>query len=133
LATAVYNSEEIELLDGTTLVLRAMTIKNRRKFMKAFNSMAEIQQPEGDELDPTVAEDALLKLLPYCVAGQRPSWEGVWSEDDEAVEAAIDDITDALDYETVYYIIKQTSGIDLKAMDQMVMEAMMKDESLGTN
>jgi hypothetical protein len=130
LATAVYNSEEITLLDDTNLFLRTMTIKNRRKFMKAFNELAN---GNFDGENPDDAEDALLKLIPYCVRGQRPEWEEALSDDEAKVEEALDKMTDALDTETVYYIIKQTAGIDLKAMDQMVQDMMMKEASAGTN
>lgn len=130
MATAVYNNEEINLQDGTTLFLRSMTIKNRRKFMKGFDRLAN-GGFEGDT--PDDAEDELLKLIPYCVLGQRPEWEAVFSEDEEEVTTALEAMMDALDTDTVYYIIKQTAGIDLKAMDQMALEILAKDTSDGTN
>lgn len=130
MATAVYNSEEITLQDDTTLFLRTLTIKNRRKFMKAFNGLASAG---FDEENPEAAEDELLKLIPYCIMGQRPAWEGVFSDNPELVEEALDAMTEALDTESVYYIIKQTAGIDLKAMDQMVQEMITKGELAGTN
>jgi hypothetical protein len=116
LPTTVYNTEEIELMDGSTLTLRPLTIRNRRKFMDAFDTLANRQVNEGEDRTPEDSEDDLLKLIPYCVTGQRPEWEGVFSRNDEEVEAALDVMAGALDEETVFYIIKQTTGVDLKAM-----------------
>lgn len=130
MATAVYNSEEITLQDGTTLFLRTLTIKGRRKFMKGFNALAN--GTTIDEENPESAEDELLKLIPLCVLGQRPEWEGVFSDDKEVVEEALDALAEAIDTESLYYIIKQTAGIDLKAMDQKVQELVLKDALDGT-
>lgn len=131
MATAVYNSEEIELLDGSTLMLRSLTIRNRRKFMKAFDALAS-QEPSEDRTYED-EEDSLLKLVPYCVTGQRPEWEGIFSKDEEDVEKALDAMGNALDEESVYYIIKQTVGIDLKAMAQQTLDLIQKTELAGTN
>jgi hypothetical protein len=98
--------------------------------MKAFNELAS---GGFDGENPEDAEDELLKLIPYCVLGQRPEWEGVFSDDEEIVNDALDKMMDALDTETVYYIIKQTAGIDLKAMDQMVQDMIAKGELAGTS
>lgn len=137
MATAVYNREEIELLDGSTLELKAMNIKNRRRFMKSYNelvtSMPETTPETEDEFMAQAEsfEDGLLKLIPYCVAGQRPEWDNIWSKDAEEAETALDSMLDALDTDTVQYIIKQVAGIDLKAQNEMVMNAL--KESGGTN
>jgi hypothetical protein len=127
LATAVYNRETINLVDGSTLELKALSIKNRRAFMKAFDALAS-REVEGERTMED-NEDDLLRLIPYCVAGQRPDWEGVWSNDEEVIAAAMDSMTEALDEETMFYIIKQTAGIDLKAMAATAVE-MMKQGAL---
>ncbi len=130
MATAVYNREEIELLDGTTLTLKAMSIKSRRDFMKRFNELAESEKPE--DYDFTDSENDLIKLIPYCVAGQRPEWENVWSNDEKEQEEALDALLGALDPETTYYIIKQVVGLDLKAQDEQIRQLMLNAEQPGT-
>ncbi len=109
MASQVYNTEEIELQDGTTVVLKPLPLKQLRK---AMDSMTEWQQtiadaPDGD-YDAAKAGEwqvnvvaALIKIAAVCLSKQRPDLL-----EDDAYE-------DILDVDSSYKIIEICMGVKL--------------------
>lgn len=136
---SVYTDEEIRLQNGDKLRLRALTLKNRRSFMKAYKAYGTpVEVEEGqDELTEEELElhyeNELLKLVASCVPGQNAEWDKVFSDDPEEVSAALDSMADALTEDDMMYIIKQVGGIDLKENMKRFQEMVEKNpELLGT-
>jgi hypothetical protein len=102
MAKTVFRSETIELLDGTSVTLRPLSIKNMRKFQSAF---AEMQTEESAEQDVDAALDSILGLARVCL-----------SQDNKALldeETEDNSIEDKLDLDSAYKIIEVCSGIKL--------------------
>ena len=95
MATKIYDTEEIELQDGSKAVLKPLTIKDLRKFMEAINKT----QDSKTELETlTVLIDAcavaLEKQLPDLVKDR-------------------DKLEDALDVPTINRILEVCGGIKM--------------------
>ena len=95
MATKIYDTEEIELQDGSKAVLKPLTIKDLRKFMEVINKT----QDSATELETlTVLIDAcavaLEKQLPDLVKDR-------------------DKLEDALDVPTINRILEVCGGIKM--------------------
>lgn len=121
MATRVFNTEEIELLDGSTVILRPLAIKQLRKFMERFHAWNSINIDDFiKDVDPNdsssimkakleyenVMTDGLMNVALSCLTKTRPDLVKL-DEDGDPVGA------DILDLDTIYKIIEVCGGIKL--------------------
>ena len=62
MATTVYNIEEIQLLNGDTLVIRPLTIKHLKKFLAIIKKMDDPKITEEDQVMEIFIEAAMVCL-----------------------------------------------------------------------
>ena len=94
MATSVYETTEIKLIDGTTVKMRPLKISLLREFMKKF---AEIEKVATDN-------DKSMDVLMECVQIAMKQYAPDLSSDKEKLE-------DNLDLPSVYRVIEAASGI----------------------
>lgn len=102
MANTVYTVEEIELQDGSSVVLRPANIKTLRVFMKKIDELATIEN-QDDYLE--IVLDAAIILLKK----QKPEFN-----DREIAE-------DCLDLDTIFKVIDACGGVKLN--DPKMLEA----------
>lgn len=104
MATKVYETVELELIDGTKIKMRPLKISLLREFMKKFDTVVEVATSNVDSMDVLV-ECAIIAMKQYApeIAEDREKFE------------------DVVDIKMVYKIIEVASGIKLDAEgnDQM--------------
>ena len=96
MATSVYETVEVELIDGSKIKMRPLKISLLREFMKKFETISEV----------TDSNDASMNLLMDCVAIAMKQYEPSLADDREKLE-------DSIDLPTVYKVIEVASGIKL--------------------
>jgi len=94
MATTVYETTEIELLDGTKITMRPLKISLLREFMKTFQTI-------GDVADDN---DASMDVLLDCVQIAMKQYAPDLAVDRERLE-------DSIDLPSVYKVIEAASGI----------------------
>lgn len=111
MATKVYETVDVELMDGTKISMRPLKISLLREFMKTFDTVADVADSNEKSMDVLVdcAQIAMKQYLPEL------------AEDKEKFE-------DVVDLNTVYRIIEVASGIKLDAEGNEAMAGI-----LGTN
>lgn len=92
MATSIYDSGFIELIDGTTLYITPLKIKYLREFMKAFENVK--LSKDDDEAISSLAECARIAMQQYY-----PSIK------------TIEDLEDSVDLPTIYKILDVAAGI----------------------
>lgn len=98
MATSVFETTEIELMDGTKIKMRPLKISLLRDFMKKFDSVVDVATDNVASMDVLV-ECAMIAMRQY-----KPEL----AEDRETFE-------DVCDIKMVYSIIEAASGIKLDA------------------
>ena len=98
MATSVYETTELELMDGTKIEMRPLKISLLREFMKKFDGVVEVATDNVKSMDVLV-ECAMIAMKQY---------ESALSEDRDKFE-------DVVDIKMVYKIIEIASGIKLDA------------------
>ena len=98
MATAVYETTELELMDGTKIKMRPLKISLLREFMTKFDSVVEVATDNVASMDVLV-ECAMIAMKQYAPE---------LSDDREKFE-------DVADIRMVYSIIEAASGIKLDA------------------
>lgn len=111
MATEVFSTEEITLLDGQSVLLRPNSIKIMKKFMVKFNEMGNL--PDNDE---EASLNLLTDLAEICLAKQLPDLV----KDREVLE-------DTLDQLSIYKIIEVCAGIKLNNPDLVQAAIMMNN------
>lgn len=94
MATQVYETSEITLLNGETVSMRPLKISLLRKFMKKFEAIADVAADNDKSMD----------VLIDCVQIAMEQYSPELAEDREALE-------DNLDLPSVYKVIEAASGI----------------------
>jgi hypothetical protein len=94
MATSVYETTELELIDGTTIKMRPLKISLLRDFMTRFEDIAKVAENNADSMD----------VLMDCVVVAMRQYSPELAEDPKALE-------DNLDLPMVYKIIEAASGI----------------------
>jgi hypothetical protein len=94
MATTVYETTEIELLDGTKVTMRPLKISLLREFMKQFQTI-------GDVADDN---DASMDVLLDCVQIAMKQYAPDLAVDRERLE-------DSIDLPSVYKVVEAASGI----------------------
>jgi hypothetical protein len=99
MATTVYDSDFVTLLDGTELYVTPLKIKYMRPFMLHFENL---QQATNDQDAITVlTECCLITMKQYC-----------------PVISSIEELEDVLDLQSLYAILKLSVGIDINPKDE---------------
>lgn len=96
MATTVYETVELELMDGTVIECRPLKIKLLREFMKEFAKMDN----EGVREDNDKAIGVLLKCAAVAFKQYKP-------------EYSLTDLEDVLDLQTMNKVIEIASGIKM--------------------
>lgn len=120
MATEVYTTEEIRLLDETEVVLRPLAISKLRKFTRLWSNhiseitdkfMANKDNPEDiNEADMTDAQfDVFIKM---CSLSLEPQLKG-----DKTDKQFTEYLEDVLDEKTIYKILEVTGGLKLGDRD----------------
>jgi hypothetical protein len=94
MATAVYETIEIELLDGTQVKMRPLKISLLRDFMKKFAEISEVADDNDQSMD----------ILLDCVQIAMKQYAPDLSVDRERLE-------DCIDLPSVYKVVEAASGI----------------------
>jgi hypothetical protein len=111
MATTVFETVDMELMDGTSIKMRPLKISLLREFMKKFDTVVDVASSNVDSMDVLV-ECAMIAMKQYApeVAEDREKFE------------------DVADIKMVYKIIEVASGIKLDAEGNDQVAAL-----LGTN
>jgi hypothetical protein len=96
MATSVYETVEIELLDGTKIKMRPLKISLLREFMTKFENIAEVADSNENSMN----------LLIECVQIAMRQYDPELSGDKEKIE-------DVFDLPTVYKVIEVAAGIKM--------------------
>lgn len=122
MASRVFKVEEIELIDGSTVIVKPLSIKDLRVGMDmiTLEGMEDVSEEEF--------LDALIKASAFCV---RKSRNDLWDEEKNSYSELAEDV---LDTDTVFHIIKETLGVDFKdpklqEMAEKVAAEIQKDEA----
>jgi hypothetical protein len=98
MATTVYDSSEIEMMDGTKVKMRPLKISLLREFMKKFESIGEVAESNDKSMD----------VLMDCVQIAMKQYNEKYAENREELE-------DNIDLPSVYKVIEAAAGIKLDA------------------
>lgn len=104
MATTVYESNEVELIDGKKIKMRPLKISLLRDFMSKFEAIADVADNNTKSMD----------VLMNCVQIAMKQYAPDLADDREFLE-------DNLDLPTVYKIIEAASGIKLDAEGNALM------------
>jgi inhibitor of KinA sporulation pathway (predicted exonuclease) len=96
MATTVYESQQIKLIDGTEITLRPLKISLLRKFMKKFEGIAEVVDDNEKSIN----------LLMECVLIAMEQYKPELASDIASLEENID-------LPTVYKIVEVASGVPI--------------------
>lgn len=96
MATTIYETQELELIDGTKLSVRPLKISLLREFLKKFESIAEVSSDNNKSMD----------VLMQCVQIAMRQYKPEIADD-------IKNIEDNIDLPTVYAIVEAASGIKM--------------------
>jgi hypothetical protein len=94
MATSVYETSEIELLDGTKIKMRPLKISLLREFMKKFETIAKVADNNDKSMD----------ILIDCVQTAMKQYAPDLATDREKLE-------DNIDLPSVYKVVEAASGI----------------------
>jgi inhibitor of KinA sporulation pathway (predicted exonuclease) len=94
MATSVYETTDIELLDGTKIKMRPLKISLLRDFMKTFEKITTVAEDNAKSMD----------VLMDCVQIAMKQYAPDLSVDREKLE-------DTIDLPSVYKVIEAASGI----------------------
>jgi hypothetical protein len=100
MATTVYETSSIEMLDGTKVSMRPLKISLLREFMDAFEKI-------GNE-ETAASNDASMDVLLNCVQIAMKQYDPKYADDRELLE-------DNIDLPGVYRVIEAASGIKMDA------------------
>ena len=95
MATTIYNTQIIQLFDGTELEIIPLKIKYLREFMAAF-----------DDIKSTADDDAAMQVLVECT---RICMKQFYPE----ISGSVEQIEDNIDMPTVYKILDTAAGIKI--------------------
>jgi hypothetical protein len=99
MATKIYNSGKIQLIDGTTVYITPLKIKYLREFMDAFENVKDAKNDE--EAISYLAECARITMQQYY-----PSIK------------TIQELEDSIDLPTIYQILDIAAGIKVNAKSE---------------
>lgn len=103
MATKVYETLEIEMMDGTVVKMRPLKISLLRDFMKTFEGITEVADSNDKSMD----------LLMDCVQIAMKQYDPKYAEDRETLEENID-------LPSVYKVIEAAAGIKLDSQGNVL-------------
>lgn len=103
MATTVYDTMEIEMMDGTKIKMRPLKISLLREFMKTFEGITEVADSNDKSMD----------LLMDCVQIAMKQYDPKFADDRDVLEENID-------LPSVYKVIEAASGIKLDAQGNVL-------------
>jgi hypothetical protein len=95
MATEIYKSEYIHLINGERLYVTPLKIKYLRELMDKFNKVSEAETP--DESITLLSECVLITMIQYCPTIR-----------------TVEDVEDTFDMDAIYKILEISAGINLK-------------------
>jgi hypothetical protein len=98
MATKVYETIELELLDGRTITVKPLNLKNLRAVMKEWQKASEAEN-----------EDDFLDVLIRCTSITMSQLDPTLT----------DDVEDVMDLQTMYKILEIAADIRLNGPNQM--------------
>lgn len=111
MATKVYDTESISLIDGTRLTITPLKIIHLREFMEVFGMVKHAKN-----------NDESIKILSYCaVIAMRQYYPDI---------KTLEDLEDNMDLATMYKILDVAGGISLSEPDSK--KSSKKDEQGGS-
>lgn len=111
MATKVYESIELELLDGTVVNIKPLNLKNLREVMK-----------EWEKAKTAETEDEFLNILTNCT-------QIAFKQYNPSLAGDRDKLEEALDIQTMYKILEVAAEIKLNDPNLVAMA----QELVGTN
>jgi hypothetical protein len=111
MATSVYETTDIELMDGTKLKMRPLKISLLREFMKTFEGIGDVADSNDKSMD----------VLMDCVQIAMKQYNSELAESREQLE-------DVMDLPSVYRVIEAAAGIKLDDQGNVLTAG-----TLGTN
>lgn len=120
MATEVYTTEIVRLLDETEVELKPLPISKLRKFMRMWsehiaNVSKRLEENENSEEKFTEADltdaqwDTFIKMSALGLEGQLKG--------ERTEKKFLEYLEDVLDEQTIYRILKVTGGLDFKGDD----------------
>lgn len=139
MATEVYTTEVIRLLDETEVELRPLPISKLRKFMRMWSEhiqgvtkkIAENEEKSDDERDFNEADltdaqfDVFIKM---CALGLESQLK-----EDKTDKQFISYLEDVLDEQTIYKVLEMTGGLKLNNNDPNLQAPTSLAAGAGTN
>lgn len=113
MATTIYKSANIYLVDGTELYITPLKIKYLRQFMDKFDQLKEAQN-EGQDANTILMESVVIAMKQYY-----PSIK------------TVQDLEDSLDMPNLYVFLEASAGIKLKASAEDKQESESDENSWG--
>lgn len=121
MATEVYTTEEIRLLDETEVELRPLPIAKLRKFMRMWSQHIQgvtkriAENEDKDEADrdfdeADLTDEQFTTFIKMCALGLSSQLQG--EKTDKQFIAYLEDV---LDEQTIYKILEMTGGLKLGA------------------
>ena len=104
MATSVYETTDLELLDGTVISMRPLKISLLRSFMKRFEDISEAAESNDKSMD----------VLMDCVSIAMKQYSP-----DKAMTKK--ELEDNFDLPTVYKVIESASGIKMDSEGNALM------------
>jgi len=117
MASEVFTTENIRLLDGEEVELRPLPISKLRKFMRLWtehatamaNELNATRDSEDEELDQAAMTDRQFDTyIKLCAIGLESQLKG-----DQTEKQYITQLEDVLDEQTIYKILEVTGGLKL--------------------
>lgn len=139
MATEVYTTEEIRLLDETEVELRPLPIAKLRKFMRMWSEhisgvtkkIAEQEGKDPDDRDFTEADltdEQFTTFIKMCALGLESQLKA-----DKTDKQFIAYLEEVLDEQTIYRILEKTGGLKLGVNDPNSQTPMNLPGAAGTN
>lgn len=113
MATTIYKSANIYLVDGTEVYITPLKIKYLRQFMDKFDQLKE-SQDNTEEANRLLMESAVIAMKQYC-----PSIK------------TVEDLEDNLDMPNLYVFLEASAGIKLKPSEEDKQESVDDENSWG--
>jgi hypothetical protein len=127
MAKTVYNSETIELQDGTEVVLKPLAIGLLRKFMKAWSKFVDVK----DE------DDAFEIYINCCGVALSNEFKSTFEKPLDAEKVLSDDYREhlegVLDMDTIFKIMDLCGGLKLNDPKLLAEVEKAAQEELGKN
>jgi hypothetical protein len=113
MATTIYKSANIYLVDGTEVYITPLKIKYLRQFMDKFDQLKE-SQDNTEEANRLLMESAVIAMKQYY-----PSIK------------TVEDLEDNLDMPNLYVFLEASAGIKLKPSEEDKQESVDDENSWG--